>query len=86
METHIILVVAAILLSGGCFGLAIVRLTNPFFKGAGWLGGSFASGAIGAAIFLLRLGHWGDFAILMAYIFVLSGIRPSYVCLWSFPR
>ncbi len=81
METHIILVVAAILLSGGCFGLVIVRLTNPFFKGAGWLGASFASGAIGAAIFLLRLGHWGNIAILMAYIFVLLAFALQYVCL-----
>jgi diguanylate cyclase (GGDEF)-like protein len=80
METHIILVVASILLSGGCFGLAIVRLTNPFFKGAGWLGASFASGALGAAIYLLRFGKMGGIAVLFAYICILLSFALQYVC------
>lgn len=80
METHIILVVASILLSGGCIGLAIVRLTNPFFKGAGWLGASFASGAIGATIFMLRLGQWEDFAVLVAHSFILLAFALQYAC------
>ncbi len=80
METHIILVVASILLSGGCIGLAIVRLTNPFFKGAGWLGAAFASGALGAAIFTLRLGSMGNFASLCAYGLILLAFVLLYVC------
>jgi diguanylate cyclase (GGDEF)-like protein len=80
METHIILVVASILLSGGCIGLAIVRLTNPVFKGAGWLGASFASGAMGAALLLLRLGHMGDIAVLAAYSCVVLSFALQYVC------
>ncbi|MGC1869841.1 MAG: GGDEF domain-containing protein [Acidobacteriaceae bacterium] len=83
METHIILVVASILLSGGCIGLAIVRLTNPFFKGAGWLGAAFASGALGAAIFMLRLGSMQNIATLVGYIFILLAFIFLYVCfLW----
>ncbi|HTU49820.1 MAG TPA: GGDEF domain-containing protein [Acidobacteriaceae bacterium] len=65
METHIILVVASILLSGGCIGLAIVRLTNPFFKGAGWLGASFAAGALGAVAFAAVVAR-GEASLLMA--------------------
>jgi diguanylate cyclase (GGDEF)-like protein len=80
METHIILVVASILLSGGCIGLVIVRLTNPFFRGAGWLGATFASGALGAAIFTLRLGQMGSFAVLGAYSLVLLGFILLYLC------
>jgi diguanylate cyclase (GGDEF)-like protein len=80
METHIILVVASILLSGGCIGLVIVRLTNPFFRGAGWLGATFAAGALGAAIFTLRLGQMGNFAVLGAYSLVLLGFVLLYLC------
>ncbi len=80
METHIILVVASILLSGGCIGLAVVRLTNPFFKGAGWLGASFATGAAGAAVFTLRLGSAGNLAVLVAYILILLAFVLLYVC------
>ncbi|MES2220154.1 MAG: GGDEF domain-containing protein [Acidobacteriota bacterium] len=77
METHIILIVASILLSGGCIGLALVRLTNPFFKGAGWLGASFACGAL-AAVAFAAVVHRGeasllvaaDTLILMAFVFL----------------
>jgi diguanylate cyclase (GGDEF)-like protein len=83
METHIILVVASILLSGGCIGLAIVRLTNPFFKGAGWLGASFASAALGATIFALPRGSMGNIAVLVADICSLLAFIFLYVCfLW----
>jgi diguanylate cyclase (GGDEF)-like protein len=50
METGVILVVGSVLLCCGCMGLLLVRLSNPFFKGLGWLGGSFAAGALGSAI------------------------------------
>ena len=80
METQIILVVASILLSGGCIGLAIVRLTNPLFKGAGWLGACFAFGALGAGIFMLRLGSLQHIAILFAHIFILLAFIFLYVC------
>ncbi|HUV96541.1 MAG TPA: GGDEF domain-containing protein [Acidobacteriaceae bacterium] len=80
METHIILVVASILLSGGCIGLALVRLTNPFFKGTGWLGACFASGALGASIFMLRLDNMGSIAVLVAYILILLAFVLLDVC------
>ena len=80
METHIILLVASILLSGGCIGLALVRLTNPFFKGTGWLGACFASGALGASIFMLRLDNMGSIAVLVAYILILLAFVLLYVC------
>ncbi len=80
METHIILVVASVLLAGGCIGLAIVRLTNPFFKGTGWLGACFASGALGASIFMLRLNNLGSIAVLVAYLLILLAFVLLYVC------
>ncbi len=80
METHIILVVTSILLTGGCIGLALVRLTNPFFKGAGWLGASFASGALGATAYLLRLGPAGNFAVLATNVFSLLAFIFLYLC------
>jgi diguanylate cyclase (GGDEF)-like protein len=50
MATHLILVIGAILLACGSGGLFIVHENNPRLKGLGWLGGSFASGCIGAAM------------------------------------
>jgi diguanylate cyclase (GGDEF)-like protein len=77
MEIHIILIVASILLSGGCIGLAIVRLTNPFFKGAGWLGAFFACEALAAvalAVVVVRgvasLLMIADALILLAFVFL----------------
>ncbi len=81
METRAILIVGSILLCCGCLGLLIVRFTNPFFKGLGWLGGAFAAGALGAALIALRAIVSGDFLIivadtliLLAYVFLHAGI------------
>jgi len=53
----------------------IVRLSNPFFKGLGWLGGTFAAGALGAAVFNWSAGTpagaariFADTLILLAYV------------------
>lgn len=77
MQTPIILFVACILLSGGCIGLAIVRLTNPLFKGAGWLGAFFASQALAAVAFAAVVGRpaasllmAADGLILLAFVFL----------------
>ena len=48
MAIRVILFLGAIFLACGSVGLVIVRLSNPLLRGLGWLGGSFASGAIGA--------------------------------------
>ncbi|MHB1673631.1 MAG: GGDEF domain-containing protein [Acidobacteriaceae bacterium] len=80
METHIILVVGSILLSGGCIGLLIVRFTNPFFQGVGWLGASFACGALGAAVFTLRFGQEGNLTLPLAYSLVLLALILLHVC------
>lgn len=79
METHIILVVTSILLSGGCIGLMIVRLTNPFFQGVGWLGASFASGALGASVYMLPVGRMEGFATLVANTLVLLAFVLMHV-------
>jgi diguanylate cyclase (GGDEF)-like protein len=79
METRIILVVASILLTGECIGLVIVRLTNPFFRGAGWLGASFAFGALGATVFTLRSGRWENVVVVVAYSLVLLSFALQYV-------
>lgn len=80
METDVVLIVGAILLCCGCGGLLIVRLSNPFLKGLGWIGGSFAAGALGAAV-LASPGISADAsaiiaytAILLAYVFMHVGI------------
>ena len=77
METHIILIVASILLSGGCIGLAIVRVTNSFFRGVGWLGASFASGALSALAFAAVVNQAtapllmaADALVLLAFVFL----------------
>ncbi len=80
METHIILVVGSILLSGGCIGLLIVRFTNPFFQGVGWLGASFACGALGAAVFTLRFGQNGNLPLSLAYGLILLALILLHVC------
>ena len=77
METHSILIVGSILLSGGCVGLLTVRLTNPIFRGLGWLGATFASAALAATAFAVDLG-WavgslflvGETLILLAFVFL----------------
>lgn len=80
METHIILFVASILLSGGCIGLAIVRLTNPFFKGTGWLGASFASGALAAVAFAAVVTR-GEASLLMAAdVLILLAFVFLHIC------
>jgi diguanylate cyclase (GGDEF)-like protein len=80
METHIILVVASILLSGGCIGLVIVRLTNPFFRGAGWLGATFASGALGAVAFAIVVEHGACSLLLLADSLILLAFVFLHVC------
>lgn len=77
METRAILIIASIIFSCGCIGLVTVRLTNPFFKGLGWLGGAFAAGALGAFAFQARPDISGgitllipDTLILLAYVFL----------------
>jgi len=81
MEIGAILVVATIVYSCGFVGLLTVRLTNPFFKGLGWLGGSFAAGAAGALLFQMQPDISGgvgvvvpDTLILLAYVFMHVGI------------
>jgi diguanylate cyclase (GGDEF)-like protein len=93
METRNILIVGSILLCCGCMGLLTVRLSNPFFKGIGWLGGSFAAGALGAAVIVLRDTIFSDFLILvadtlilLAYVFLHAGILELTESDSRFPR
>jgi diguanylate cyclase (GGDEF)-like protein len=76
VETDVVLVVGAILLCCGCGGLLIVRLSNPFLKGLGWIGGSFAAGAVGAAV-LGSPGISADASAIVAY----TSILLAYVLL-----
>ncbi len=50
MAIRVILLLGAIFLACGSVGLVIVRLSNPLLRGLGWLGGSFAAGAVGALL------------------------------------
>ncbi len=93
METRNVLMVGSILLCCGCIGLLIVRLSNPFFKGLGWLGGSFAAGALGATVFALRSRFSSDLLILiadtlilLAYVFLHAGVLELTETELSLPR
>ncbi len=77
METRAILIISSILFFCGFVGLITVRLTNPFFKGLGWLGCAFAAGSVGAFLFAVRpsisIGLpviLPNTLILMAYVFL----------------
>ncbi|MGB8481621.1 MAG: GGDEF domain-containing protein [Acidobacteriaceae bacterium] len=80
METHVILFVGSILLGGGCIGLMIVRLTNPFFKGVGWLGASFASGALAALAFTAVVDQGKGSLLLLADALILLVFVFLHVC------
>jgi diguanylate cyclase (GGDEF)-like protein len=81
METRIILIVSSILFCSGCMGLVVVRLSNPFLKGLGWLGGSFAAGALGAAILALHANVFADSSIIVADTLVLLAYVSLHVCI-----
>jgi diguanylate cyclase (GGDEF)-like protein len=81
METRVILVVGSILLCCACLGLVIVRLTNPFLKGLGWLGGSFGAGALGAGILTVRADAFADSSMLAAYTSLLLAYVLLHVCI-----
>jgi len=50
MDTHLILIVAFALVGCGCLGLLLVRITNDFLDGLGWLSASYACGTLAALI------------------------------------
>lgn len=81
METRVTLIIASILLGSGCLGLLIVRMTNPFFKGLGWLGGCFATGAMGAAIFATQVDMTPDIATLTADTLILLAYVFLHICI-----
>lgn len=56
MAIQVILFLGAVVLACGSVGFVIVRLSNPLLRGLGWLGGSFASGAVGALLLACH-GH-----------------------------
>jgi diguanylate cyclase (GGDEF)-like protein len=80
METLVILFVGSILLAGGCIGLMIVRLTNPFFQGVGWLGASFASGALAAVVFAVVVDRGAGSLLLLADALILLAFVFLHVC------
>src|SRR6185437_8222202 len=81
MEINAILVIATIVYTCGCIGLVTVRLTNPFFKGLGWLGGAFAAGALGAIFFELGPNVSGGLAIIVPDTLILSAYVFLQVCI-----
>jgi diguanylate cyclase (GGDEF)-like protein len=71
LQPHGILITGSILLTCGCLGLIIVRLNGPRLHGLGWLGASFASGALGASLFVLYRYVPPVLNILFADLFIL---------------
>ncbi len=80
METHSILIVGSILLSGGCVGLLTVRLTNPFFRGLGWLGATFAAAALAATAFAVDIEWTVGSLLLIAETLILLAFVFLHVC------
>jgi diguanylate cyclase (GGDEF)-like protein len=56
METRLYLMAAMLIVGCGCIGFLIVRISNPFLKGLGWLAATFACGVLSTAILSLD-GH-----------------------------
>ena len=81
METRIILIVGSILLSCGCLGMILARLTNPVLKGLGWLGGAFAAGAAGAATIAFGSDRMTDGSVLAADTLILLGLVLLTTCI-----
>jgi diguanylate cyclase (GGDEF)-like protein len=82
METRLYLMGAMLIVGCGCLGLVIVRISNPFLKGLGWLAGTFACGLLSTALLSLA-GHIPRFytdilanalSDLIAYIFLQAAI------------
>lgn len=80
MEIGAILIISSVVFGGGCLGLLTVRLTNPFFKGLGWLGGAFAAGALGALLFTTHPGISSGVAVIVPNALILLAFVLLHVC------
>ena len=76
MDAATILILGAVILGLGSFGLLIVHLTNRRLNGLGWLGGAFATGAFGALLLvagtpspILRILA-ADLCVLLGFFFL----------------
>jgi len=81
MQTRAILIISSVLFSCGCIGLVIVRLTNPFFKGLGWLGGAFAAGSLGAILLSVRPDVSVGLSVIIPDTFILLAYVFLQVCI-----
>ena len=81
MDIRAILIISSILFSCGCLGLLTVRLTNPFFKGLGWLGGAFAAGALGAILFAARPALSINDSVILPHTLILLAYVFLHVCM-----
>jgi diguanylate cyclase (GGDEF)-like protein len=52
MEIRLILAVALAIIGCGCFGLLLVRITNPFLDGLGWLAASYGCGTVASLLLM----------------------------------
>jgi diguanylate cyclase (GGDEF)-like protein len=81
METRVILIISMIIFSCGCLGLVTVRVTNPYFKGLGWVGAAFASGSLGAIFFAIRPNVSSGIAAIVPDTLILLGYVFLQVCI-----
>jgi len=77
LDVRSIFVVGALLMACVSGGLLVVRLSNPRLRGLDWLGGTFASGCMGALLLALfdHLPRFvsivlSDLLVLMAFVFL----------------
>jgi diguanylate cyclase (GGDEF)-like protein len=68
------------LFTGGCVGLLTVRLTNPFFRGLGWLAAAFASSALAATAFAAVIRWESGPLLLIASTLILLAFVFLHVC------
>lgn len=82
METRLYLFAAMLILSCGCVGFLLVRLSNPFLKGLAWISACFACGTVSTLLFCFdgRIPRFYTtvlanlLADLVAYIFLHAAI------------
>ena len=81
METRIILIVGSIILSCGCVGFLVAKVTNPILNGLGWLSGSFAAGALGSGILAFTPDPMSEMSVFLADTLILLGFVLLNVCI-----
>jgi diguanylate cyclase (GGDEF)-like protein len=81
-----VFVLGSLLMACGGGGLVVVRLSNPRLRGLNWLGGTFASGCMGALLLALFDQLPRFFSIVLSDLFVLLSFVLLHVAILDLRR